>query len=116
MEIPGGGGVVRSLTADAGSQNVQPAWSPDGTQIAFSSNRSGTYQIYVLDLSTLAVTRVTNDSAHDYQPNWSRDGTKIAYVSGTGSSAHLYMINPDGTDPVRISTQAAELPDWGLNS
>ena len=118
-----GDGGLSAVLADGSGKRLliradvaSPAWSPDGTQIAFASNRSGRYQIYVLNVSTLAVTRVTNDSANDYQPNWSRDGTKIAYVSDSGDGAHVYMINPDGTQPVRISVQSGELPDWGFRS
>jgi Tol biopolymer transport system component len=40
-----------------------PVWSPDGRQLAFSSNRDGSYDVYVMDLSTGAVSRVTNDGA-----------------------------------------------------
>ncbi|HEX4592773.1 MAG TPA: amidohydrolase, partial [Bryobacteraceae bacterium] len=57
-----------------------PAWSPDGKQIAYSSDKAGTADIYVLDLATKSERRVTNlpDSA-EVEPAWSPDGKKIAF-------------------------------------
>src|SRR5258708_8393662 len=80
------GGKPRQL-AHANFYKQSPAWSPDGRQIAFSSDKAGTADIYVLDLATKAERRITriNDAA-ELDPVWSPDGTKIAFLnqSGTG--------------------------------
>ena len=57
-----------------------PAWSPDGRQIAYSSDKAGTADMYVFDLDTKSERRVTNlaDSA-EIEPAWAPDGKKIAF-------------------------------------
>ena len=56
------------LTHD--SLDVFPAWSPDGSRLAFSSNRSGNYEIYVADTDGSNVQQVTDNSARDFLPAW----------------------------------------------
>ncbi len=86
------------LTAGPG-RNIEPAWSPDGTKIAFMSNRddpnpggcgSGcNYEIYVMDANGANQTRLTTDPAADGSPAWSPDGTKIVFDSARGQRRHL---------------------------
>ncbi len=61
---------VTRLTVDPG-QDLRPAWSPDGTRIAFDSNRDGNVEIYVIDASGLNVTRITNSPRSSSAPTWS---------------------------------------------
>ena len=76
MEI---GGQPKQLTSGT-YYKQSPAWSPDGKQIAYSCEKAGTADIYILDLATKSERRVTNlaDSA-EIEPAWSPDGTKIAF-------------------------------------
>lgn len=67
---------------------TQPAWSPDGARLAFVSHSLDAPGIYILDLRTGAVTRVTNQN--DFSPAWSPDGTRLAFTSSLSKapSAH----------------------------
>ncbi len=90
-----------------------PDWSPDGNQIAFSSQRDGgEWQIYVMNADGTNQTRLTNNSWSDGDPDWSPDGTKIAFARHTGSW-EVYIMNSDGTNPVQItSTGNGQAPSW----
>jgi Tol biopolymer transport system component len=75
-----------------------PAWSPDGTRIAFSSERDGNAEIYVMKADGSGVTRLTNTKADDGDPSWSPDGKRIAFVSGRNGKAEIFTMNADGSD------------------
>ncbi|HET9793305.1 MAG TPA: protein kinase [Thermoanaerobaculia bacterium] len=62
-----------------------PAWSPDGTLLAFASNRSGNFEIYVRRVDGGHEINVTNDPGEDFQPAFSPDGNSIAFVSTRSS-------------------------------
>jgi len=70
---------LRRLTDDPASDEF-PRWSPDGRSIAFSSNRTGTYQIYVMDADGANVRRVTDSENDAIEEGWHPDGTKLAYT------------------------------------
>ena len=74
-----GSGPTR-LTNNAAA-DVEPAWSPDGSRIAFASTRDGNFEIYVMNADGSNQTRLTNNAAADDQPAWSPDGTRIAFKS-----------------------------------
>jgi eukaryotic-like serine/threonine-protein kinase len=76
------------LTHDAGFSD-SPSWSPDGTLFAYSSNRSGNFEIYVRRVEGGQEINVTNDPADDVQPAFSPDGTAIAFVSTRSSRTSL---------------------------
>jgi TolB protein len=57
------------LFAD-GPDAIDPAWSPDGTAIAYQSNRDDNWEIYVLDLPSLEQRRLTTHPARDAAPAW----------------------------------------------
>ena len=62
-----------------------PTWSPDGKQLAFASNRSGNYEIYVRRVEGGKEVNVSNDPGQDFQPAFSPDGNWIAFVSTRSS-------------------------------
>lgn len=77
-----------------------PAWSPDGTQIAFHSNRSSdpdrsiNSDIYVMDAKAgAAVRQLTTNQGSDARASWSPDGRSIAYVSNGESKYHFYNLD-----------------------
>ncbi len=98
-----GTGLTR-LTTNSVSDG-DPAWSPDGSKIAFRSARDGNHEIYVMNADGSNPARLTSNSAADYQPTWSPDGSRIAFVSERDGNAEIYVMNAaDGSNPVRLTT------------
>ena len=58
-----------------------PAWSPDGTQIAFTANREGHYDIFMMETDGSNIIRLTTSKANEKEPSWFPDGKSIAYSS-----------------------------------
>jgi Tol biopolymer transport system component len=58
---------------------LQPAWSPDGEKIAFSSSRAGKPHIFVMNADGTGTTQLTNSAKADEQPSWSPDGKRIVF-------------------------------------
>jgi len=111
---PDGSGVVR-LTDNGFTFDREPAWSPDGRKIAFTSNRDGNFEIYVMNDDGSNVVCLTNDSARDEQPAWSPDGTRIAFVSTRGADlSDIYVMHADGTDQRRLTADVNgdDHPAW----
>lgn len=76
------GSELTQITTGLLSDNREPAWSPDGTRIAFASDRAneGSYDIWTVDLKTKALDRKTNAASEESEPVWSADGLRIAFV------------------------------------
>ncbi|MCB8976570.1 MAG: PD40 domain-containing protein [Ardenticatenaceae bacterium] len=86
--------------------NSEPAWSPDGQQIAFSSKREDNVDIYVINADGTNLRQLTDHPYDDYSPSWSPDGSKIVFVSdrdGSWQTSEIYMMNADGSDQVRLT-------------
>jgi Tol biopolymer transport system component len=100
MNADGGG--LRRLTRDAGFDG-EPAWSPDGTKIAFRSNRDGNNEIYVMNADGTALRNLTRNTARDSRPSWSPDGKKLAFISNRDGRAEAHVMNADGTGQRRLT-------------
>jgi Tol biopolymer transport system component len=96
-----------------------PAWSPDGTKIAFVGAPEGTFEVDIHAMNTDGSNRqqLTTSPASESGPAWSPDGSKIAFV-GVGviaGSEEIYTMNVDGSDPTQLTERAfltKESPDW----
>jgi Tol biopolymer transport system component len=66
-----GGGDFRQMTMTGGNfVSENPYWSPDGSQIVFQSNRTGNFQLYVMNADGGDIVRLTNHRGNDYYPSW----------------------------------------------
>lgn len=74
------GVAVTQLTSEPGA-DVQPAFSPDGSRIAFASNRTGNWDIWIVGIDGGAPVQVTQGAADQLQPSWSPDGTQLVFCS-----------------------------------
>lgn len=102
------------LRLTAGSwDDVTPALSPDGTRLAFASNRDGVWDLYLMELSSGVVTRLTQTAAYDSHPSWSPDGLWLAYESyvdgAEGAGSLEIFIRPlDGSqNPIQLTNDPA---------
>ena len=108
-----------SLTAET-SDDRHPTWSRNSDQLAFQSDRagdSGTYNIFIVNISDPnQVLQVTTES-NNTQPAWSPNGASIAFVKELNGDADVYIMQPDGTNHQSIAsgpgtdTSPAWLPD-----
>lgn len=76
--VPVGSSSVTQLTADP-AHDIMPAISPDGSRIAFASNRSGNWDIFVMSSSGGQAVQLTGDPSRELHPTWSPDGERIAF-------------------------------------
>jgi Tol biopolymer transport system component len=77
---------VREFKVAEAGEVFNPAWSPDGSQIVFSASQGGLMDLYILDVESGAIRRVTDDAYAELQPSWSPDGRRVAFVTDRFSS------------------------------
>ncbi|UCE26276.1 MAG: PD40 domain-containing protein [Candidatus Coatesbacteria bacterium] len=77
------------------ADDSSPAWSPDGTTLAFSSIRSGNFDIWTIPATGGTATQITTDPAYDVGPTWSPDGTTLAFDSDRSGNHDIWAIKPD---------------------
>ncbi len=79
--VPAAEGVTYNLTDSQGVRELNPAWSPDGRYIAYGSDKTGEYEIYLVDTAekNVVIPLTTGGTAWKYQPVWSPDSTKLAF-------------------------------------
>ena len=111
---------ISVMDADGGNQenltnhpvdDMDPAWSPDGTKIAFVSNRNdGVYQVYVMDADGTNQIQLTDGPREKRFPDWSPDGGKIAFTV-RDAEPHIAVMDADGNNRERFEDHATE-PSW----
>jgi TolB protein len=89
--------------------NSAAAWSPDGTQLIFSSSMAGNPELYVTDTSGGKPKRLTFSNGGSTSPAWNpKTGQSVVFVSDRGGIPKLYMMNADGTN-----VSLLDVPDKG---
>jgi Tol biopolymer transport system component/DNA-binding winged helix-turn-helix (wHTH) protein len=108
---------MRSLVASSREEKA-PSISPDGTKIAFESNRSGVNELWVSDADGSNAKQLTSFGLRATgTPRWSPDGKFIAFDSRVGGEANIYLIDPSGGIPrkLNIDIRSNNLPSWSNN-
>jgi TolB protein len=97
-----GGGNARCLT-DKEGKDGWPTWSPDGGRIAFESDRSGNWDIWVMNADGSGLTNLSRSPEDELYPAWSPDGQKIAFTSKRSGNLDVWVMNIDGSGPVNLT-------------
>jgi tricorn protease len=100
--VPQSRGSVRNLTQTSGVAERFPIWSPDGKKVAYFSDKTGEYELYIRPSDGKGEeTRITTDGGvYRFNPVWSPDSKKIAYSDKTGS---LFIIDISNKNPSLVS-------------
>lgn len=100
-------------------QDIHPALSPDGQQVAFSSNREGHWNIYLLSLISGEVQRLTHSTQYNGHPSWSPDGKWLVFESyvenAENSNLDLFIQPVDGSqEAIQLTNDLAadHSPEW----
>ncbi|MGY6653783.1 DPP IV N-terminal domain-containing protein [Amycolatopsis sp. TRM77291] len=106
--------VPARLTDDA-TADTRPALSPDGSSVAFVSERTGSKDIFVIGVDGRGLRQVTSGPAVEDSPSWSPDGGRLVF-SGTGEdpAGDLYIVPAGGGQPTRLTNDpgADTQPAW----
>lgn len=96
------GSKVTRLTKSFGF-DVDPAFSPDGSKIAFVSSRSGMPMVYAMNMDGSKVQRLTYAGKYNATPAWSPTNQKIAFSGWVDGIFDVFIMNPDGTHIERLT-------------
>ena len=94
-----------------------PTWSPDGSRVVLMSERDGSWEIYVVELSSRDTRKVTSCDANCRWPSWSPDGSSVIYHATTGAgsvTADAIWVTPlsGGSATLLVAGQHAGRPSW----
>ena len=121
VRMPSGplSGIQTRVTAN-GAEDTHPAWSPDASRIAFQSNRTGNWDLFLIETEGSGeAIRLTQHSADDERPSWSPDGRSIAFASDRSGVSEIYLLELEGGGPAEQLTDLgrnATDPDWSPDS
>ena len=80
-----------------------PRFTPDGTRVLMSMERSGNSDVFMMELATRRLTRLTDNPGIDTSPTMSPDGRRVGFTSDRGGAEQIYVMNSDGSNPKRIT-------------
>ncbi len=102
------GSNIVQLTNDD-TNNMSPKISPDGTRIAYLSNRDGNQEVYIMDLDGSNATRITKNDIQEWDPLWSPDGSKVLFSSQNVDGFYdIYKANTDGSSKEKVLSNASQ--------
>ncbi|MFN2148585.1 MAG: FHA domain-containing protein [Anaerolineales bacterium] len=103
--------LISSLTGG----EYDPAWSPDGSEIAFTSLRTGRPQIFVAAADGSGERNLNNDLAYNWSPSWAPDGSRLAFLSGRSGQEEIWLVPSGGGEETRFTRgdgKNVNRPSW----
>ena len=79
------------------------AWHPDGSLLAFAGEIDNNWEIFVIDLESEAVTRLTDTPVNESAPSWSPDGSQLIFTARVNYRSQIFRMNGDGSGRTRLS-------------
>ena len=111
-------GLRHNLTRNAAS-DMSPVWSPDGSQLAFISNRDGGLHVYVMDADGGNLRRVTPQGYAFDHPRWTPDGAQLVLFARTSGLPDVFTSDPDGSNFQKVEPEPVNggtATSWGVES
>ena len=107
-------GALERLTWTPRREDVEPAWSPDGSRVVWASGTGSSHDLHSIRIDRTQYRRLTSGPADDREPAWSPDGRRVAYSSNALGGFDLWAVAPSGAGPEPILDAAgdARAPDW----
>jgi len=111
------GRMVGFPAGGSGGTNQSPAWSSDGTKVAFSSSRSGDPEIWVADANGGNLHKLTSFRGPDVSPTWNpQTNAQLSWVSGRTGLPQIYIMDQDGANIQRLTDGGYAIsPSWAPN-
>ena len=111
------GANVKKLSGGGGDA-VQPAWDPQGENIAFAWTRGfepGNYNIFIVNVATGNLVQLTHGAGRNEHPYWSPSGTHIVFSSDRSGGEQLWTMRADGTQLRKLTVKRRNRsPVWGV--
>jgi len=105
-----------NLTNSPLVNDFDAVWSPDGTKIAFTTNRDGNNEIYIMNADGSSPLNISNDPASDTTPAWSPDGLKLLFISDRDGNNEVFSMDANGSNVAQVTTTASPVthknPTW----
>jgi uncharacterized protein YjdB len=102
MRVAGPSAMLPVLVDSA--TNIQAAIAPDRTRLAFSSNRSGSFDLYVMDTDGQRLRRLTSSAGGEGEPAWTPDGGRVVYTATSGTATQVWIVTTDGGENRQLTT------------